>query len=160
MVEVQSAQPQSALTVFSKPARPCPLFTLQWYLDNPLACLRRCVCMWTLIGLAHISVRAWWEVSFEAIDVNSMGMVTHSRTCTQKKVFYDHFSWGFLTHMKNVNLCNDQCWAGWLVGQVIIGHGKNFNVAIFLDTINVINVKPCMMVLVIDLTENVMLLSI
>ena len=48
-------------------------------------------------------------------------------------------------HMKNVSVCNDQCWAGW----VIVQCGKNFNVAIFLDTINVVNVKLCMMVLLI-----------
>ena len=41
--------------------------------------------------------------------------------------------------MKNVSLRNDQCEAG-----------KNFNVSIFLDTINMINVKLCMMV---ELTE-------
>ena len=34
---------------------------------------------------------------------------------------------------------------------VIVWHGKNFNVAIFLDTINVINVKLCLMVLLIEL---------
>ena len=33
--------------------------------------------------------------------------------------------------------------AVWLTVQ----HGKNFNTAIFLDTVNVINVKHCMMVL-------------
>ena len=31
---------------------------------------------------------------------------------------------------------------------LIVRHGKNFNVAIFYDTISVINVKLCMVVLV------------
>ena len=35
--------------------------------------------------------------------------------------------------MKNM-VCNDQCKAG----RVIVQHGKNFNVTIFLDAINVI----------------------
>ena len=30
--------------------------------------------------------------------------------------------------------------------QVIVQHGKNFNIAIFWDTINVTNVKFCLMV--------------
>ena len=46
----------------------------------------------------------------------------------------------FLTYMKNVSLCNGQRWAnGWPVGH------KNFNLVIFLDTVDVINVKFCMM---------------
>ena len=47
---VRPAQPQSALSLFSKTARPCALFTLQWYLDSPQACLRRRVCTRVLIG--------------------------------------------------------------------------------------------------------------
>ena len=38
-----------------------------------------------------------------------------------------------------------------LVGQTVVWHGKNFNVAICLDITNVINVKLCMMVLLIEL---------
>ena len=38
--------------------------------------------------------------------------------------------------------CNDQCWAG----RLIVQHDKNFNIAIFVDTIGVINVKLSMMV--------------
>ena len=50
--------------------------------------------------------------------------------------------------MKKVSLCsNDQCLAGW----VIAWHGKNLNVAIFSDTINVVNVKLCMMVILIEI---------
>ena len=30
-------------------------------------------------------------------------------------------------------------------------HGKNFNVAIFLDTVNMVNVKLCMMVVLTEL---------
>ena len=45
-------------------ARPRVLLTLQWYLDNPPACLRRCVCTRALIGKAHLSARRWWQVSF------------------------------------------------------------------------------------------------
>ena len=41
--------------------------------------------------------------------------------------------------------------AGWLAGWVIVWHGKNFNVAIFSKTLNVINVKHCMMVVLIEL---------
>ena len=37
--------------------------------------------------------------------------------------------------------------AGWL----IVRCGKNFNVAVFSDTMNVINFKLCMMVLLIEL---------
>ena len=36
-----------------------------------------------------------------------------------------------------------------LAGQVIVWRGKTFNVAIFSDTINVINVAICMMILLI-----------
>ena len=42
-----------------------------------------------------------------------------------------------LTHMKNVSLWNDPVR---LVGSLSVC-GKNFNVAIFSDTINMINVK-------------------
>ena len=35
-----------------------------------------------------------------------------------------------------------------LASHVIVRHGKNFNIVILLDTINVINVKLCMMVLI------------
>ena len=53
----------------------------------------------------------------------------------------------FLTRMKNLSLCNDQCWAG----QVIVRRCKDFHVAILSDTISVINVKLCMMVPLIEL---------
>ena len=36
--------------VFLKTTKPHALFTPQWYLGNLMACLRRCVCMWALIG--------------------------------------------------------------------------------------------------------------
>ena len=52
-----------------------------------------------------------------------------------------------LTHMKNASLCNDECWAGGMIVQ----HSKSFNDAIFSDTINAINVKRCMMTLLIEL---------
>ena len=49
----------------------------------------------------------------------------------------------FLTHMKkNVSLCNDQRWADWL----IVRRDKIFNVAIFWDTTDMLNVKLCTMV--------------
>ena len=38
-----------------------------------------------------------------------------------------------------------------LAGRVIVRRGKNFNVAIFPDTINVIDVKLCMIVLLVEL---------
>ena len=47
--------------------------------------------------------------------------------------------------MKNVSQCKDQCWAGQPVWY------KNFNVAIFLDTVNVIKVKLCVLALVVEL---------
>ena len=47
-----------------------------------------------------------------------------------------------------MRLCYDQCWTG---RSVIVRHGKNFNVAIFSDTTNVINVKLCMMILLTEL---------
>ena len=44
-------------------------------------------------------------------------------------------------------LFNDQYKASRTSGQVIVRRGKDFNITIFLDTINVINVKLCMVVL-------------
>ena len=51
--------------------------------------------------------------------------------------------------MKNLSLCNNQC----LAGRPIIHnmYGKEFNVAIFSDIINMINVKIHMMVVLIEL---------
>ena len=45
--------------------------------------------------------------------------------------------------------CESMNWSvlGWLTGQPVVRFGNNFNVAIFLDTVNVIVVKLCMMVL-------------
>ena len=59
-----------------------------------------------------------------------------------------------MTRLKNVSLHSDQ--AGWLAGQVsVCGQvsicGKNFNFVIFSDTVNMINVKLCMMVVLIEL---------
>ena len=56
----------------------------------------------------------------------------------------------FWTLMKNVSLCNDQCKAGRPAGRMS-ACGNNFNVAIFSDTINTINVKLCMMVVLTEL---------
>ena len=60
--------------------------------------------------------------------------------------------------MKNVSLCNDQCEACQLTGQMasqpadrISICGKSFKAAVFLDIINVINVKLFMMVVLTDL---------
>ena len=53
------------------------------------------------------------------------------------------------THMKNVNLCN----VTFRAGRVIVRHGKNFNAAIFSDTIKVIIVKLCTMALLIRLYQ-------
>ena len=53
----------------------------------------------------------------------------------------------------SLTICHDQFWAG----QVTVLHDKNFNVAIFSDTINVINVKLCMMVLLIKLYQFIVL---
>ena len=47
-----------------------------------------------------------------------------------------------ITRMEMLSLYNDQCWAGRSVD--CAAWKKNFNVAIFLDTINVINVKLSM----------------
>ena len=52
----------------------------------------------------------------------------------------------FLTPMKNVSLCDDQCKAGWPASWLIVQCGKSFTVAIFLDIVSVINFKLCMMV--------------
>ena len=57
-----------------------------------------------------------------------------------------------------LSLCNDQCWASWPAGQLSIC-GKNFNIAIFSDTISVMNVKLCMMVVLMELCP-FMLLSV
>ena len=43
-------QSRSALLLFSKTTESHALFAPQWYLDNPSACLRRCVCGQALIG--------------------------------------------------------------------------------------------------------------
>ena len=51
----------------------------------------------------------------------------------------------FLTHMKNVSLCNDHCYAGRV--SVL---GENFNIVVFSDNINMINVKFCMLVVLIE----------
>ena len=53
--------------------------------------------------------------------------------------------------MKNVSMFNDQYKASRTSGQVIVRRGKDFNITIFLDTINVINVKVCIMVELIEL---------
>ena len=42
--------------------------------------------------------------------------------------------------------------AGWLASQVSIC-GKTFNIVIFLDTINILNVKLCIMVVFIELYQ-------
>ena len=50
----------------------------------------------------------------------------------------------------NVEKCvfvNDEGWAR----EVIVRHGKSFNVAHFLDTIDMINVNLCLMVLLTEL---------
>ena len=51
----------------------------------------------------------------------------------------------FMTHMKNVSLCNDQSEVGRLTNCTSVAKKKNqkktFNVAIYLVTINMINVK-------------------
>ena len=54
----------------------------------------------------------------------------------------------FDSHEKCVWICHDQCVWG-PVGQ-LSGLEKNFNAAIFSDTIDVIDVKLCMMVLLIE----------
>ena len=41
----------------------------------------------------------------------------------------------FDSHEKNVSLCDDQCWADWL----IVRRGKIFNVAIFWDTTDMLD---------------------
>ena len=61
------------------------------------------------------------------------------------------FSIKFLFHMKNVSMCNSQCWDGPPSGRVIVRRGKNFNIAIFLNTVHMINVKVCQMVLLAEL---------
>ena len=48
--------PQTRYICFRKKARPHELFTQQWYLDNPQACLRRSICVLALIGWAHQKV--------------------------------------------------------------------------------------------------------
>ena len=56
----------------------------------------------------------------------------------------------FLTCMKSVSLCDDQCYLGQPDEQPasrVSICGKNFEFAIFLDTINMLNVKLCMMVI-------------
>ena len=51
--------------------------------------------------------------------------------------------------MKHVSPCNDQCDGGWQPS--ILKWKKLNNDVIFLDTINMINVKLCMMVVLIEL---------
>ena len=48
----------------------------------------------------------------------------------------------------NMWVCNDQCVAG------RPAKGKNFNIMIFSDTMNMINVKLCMMVVLIELSHS------
>ena len=50
--------------------------------------------------------------------------------------------------MRYVRVCNNQ---SWLTGLVIFWHGENLNVLIFSNTINVKNVRLCMMVLLTEL---------
>ena len=50
--------------------------------------------------------------------------------------------------MKNVSLRNDQCKWG---RPAVSVYGKNFNVSIFSDTLNMINVKLYMRVVLIEL---------
>ena len=52
---VRSAQPQSASPLCPNTTRPCALFVLQWYMDNPLACLRKHVFTRALIDYLHLS---------------------------------------------------------------------------------------------------------
>ena len=59
--------------------------------------------------------------------------------------------------MKNVSMFNDQYKASRTSGQVIVRRGKDFNITIFLDTINVINVKLCMVVLLTDRYQFILL---
>ena len=61
------------------------------------------------------------------------------------------FSLPFLTRMKNVSLYDNRCPAGRPTSRMIVRRGKNFNVGICSDTVNVINVKPCLMVLLVEL---------
>ena len=37
-----------------------------------------------------------------------------------------------------------------MISQLVVQHDKNFNISIFSDTIDVINVKLCMMVLILS----------
>ena len=53
-----------------------------------------------------------------------------------------------LTHMKNVSLGNDQCEASWPSDPM---QQKLFDVVIFSDTINMINVRLCTMVVLTEL---------
>ena len=46
----------------------------------------------------------------------------------------------FLIHLKNVSLCNDQCWAGQMS---VLHEKKEETFTVFLDAINVMNVKLC-----------------
>ena len=63
----------------------------------------------------------------------------------------------FLTHMKNVSVGNDQCQAGQPAGQMdgwpaeCLYVSKTFNIVIFFGTLNMINVRSCMMVVLIEL---------
>ena len=57
----------------------------------------------------------------------------------------------FLTDLKNVSLCNDQWWADRPACQLASCPAchKNFSVVIFMDTVDVINVRLCIMTLLI-----------
>ena len=48
-------------------------------------------------------------------------------------IFLDLVCCVFGSHEKNVSLCDDQCFAG-MTGQVIVQHGKNFNIVIFCSS--------------------------
>ena len=52
--------------------------------------------------------------------------------------------------MKNFSVCNDQWLAGWPTGRMSMCD-KNLKIAIFLDTVNMINVKLGMVVVLTEL---------
>ena len=99
------------------------------YLDQVLSWpFRRCLC-----GLFFLFVCLWcWEA--------------YVLCCPGG--FY--FELCFLAHMKNESLCHDQCSSAWPAGRLTVC-GKDFYIVIFSDTINMINVKLCVVVVLIEL---------
>ena len=70
--KVRSAQPKSAVPLFSKTTRPHALSTPHWYWDNPPVCLRWCISERELISYAYLSARGWREINCQIVALTTM----------------------------------------------------------------------------------------